>query len=860
MGYTNLKAALDAVVKTNGQQQITGSNLNQVMTQLLQGVDIADRANGVDTTGMTYKILKGSSSFASQVTGTNTIYEIRDNFNLNGGSFSMPQGCILVFNGGKLSNGTLTGNRTTIVAADVQVFDTITFSGTFFGGMNACWIGAKDGDSTFDNSAIIQKWFDGIAACFKELYFPLGSYYFLSTATLTSDRRNLVLNGVNSTFLVNIDDDENGNGKYFLALSNSGSGSSGEQFRIKDVIIKNNRQTSTTQLTKTRAVLFDRTQRFCVSNVQVWYFDIAFYLIDIWYGMFDNNTILRKNRVGILADGQTSYETNTIELLNVDFAGVTREAVAAVWEQESGESDADYLTRTASVGFDAYTLLQGVSLRGCVFEGYDYGVRANWKKRPSSNSSLSGGAFSIEGCYFEAGRIEDIYVGKGNANSVGSGSYYYRFTHDISVSGCRFFTLKHAYMYGVMAFIHSNQAFTLKVDGDSSVTSVVDYQGAVTIDGLVGSTAIVHRIGGRPQTILQSNGSSSVPSTNFQKLQQTRRYGEVVSRLNGYSRTASSAGDNNVRFKAWNFETQPGVKYAVDILPYSCFKDGINSFSRLLVPSGNRLMPVQCSEDYQFRALNSVGGISLFEFIRRWKAGTAYTGLVQNLFPYEVTANPADGTIKSASGTLVGFGTAALGSIVTTSYSNGYFVFVDALIIARISYSKIKQYADMMQCGRTYGELRSGIDESSTYTAYLSCYGSNANMANVQKRINAVYWDTTNQKLMIYDGFDWVEMTSPFQRYYFKDYGVKLAERATMADLPGQTFTNYATGITYTFAFRQRNNYKWIPSIGMVDSLDHPNGYSDDNTLDYANELSLGEMVMYNGALYKWNGTQLVAM
>ena len=37
MGYSTLKAALDAVVKTNGRQEITGANLNGVMTTLLQG-------------------------------------------------------------------------------------------------------------------------------------------------------------------------------------------------------------------------------------------------------------------------------------------------------------------------------------------------------------------------------------------------------------------------------------------------------------------------------------------------------------------------------------------------------------------------------------------------------------------------------------------------------------------------------------------------------------------------------------------------------------------------------------------------------------------------------------------------------
>lgn len=102
MGYSTLKAALDAVVKTNGRQQITGSNLNGVMTQILQGVDLLERANPADTSGMNYVVLDKSKTFAEQVTATNTIYEIRDNFSL-GNLVSLPTGCRLVFNGGSLS-------------------------------------------------------------------------------------------------------------------------------------------------------------------------------------------------------------------------------------------------------------------------------------------------------------------------------------------------------------------------------------------------------------------------------------------------------------------------------------------------------------------------------------------------------------------------------------------------------------------------------------------------------------------------------------------------------------------------------------------------------------------------------------
>lgn len=81
--------------------------------------------------GLGYKILRKDASFASQVTDTNTIYEIRYPFNLNGATFTIPAGCILRFNGGELTNGTLSGNGTSIDADAVQIFSGITVAGTW---------------------------------------------------------------------------------------------------------------------------------------------------------------------------------------------------------------------------------------------------------------------------------------------------------------------------------------------------------------------------------------------------------------------------------------------------------------------------------------------------------------------------------------------------------------------------------------------------------------------------------------------------------------------------------------------------------------------------------------------------------
>lgn len=797
--------------------------------------------------GLGYKVLSKDADFADQVTEANTIYEIRNDFDLDSGSVTIPAGCILKFNGGSISNGTITGTQTAIEAGDYAIFGNIVFAGSFKGALNAVWVGAKQNDSSFDNSAIIQAWFDTYAPTFRDLFFPEATYYFRSTATLTTDKRNLTLNGGNSRFNVNIATDDS----YFLVLQTP-SGSSGEQFRLENVLVYNVKQTSGLNISRTRGILFDRAQRFEVNNVQMWYFDIAFYLVDIWDGAFGGSMVLRYNRVGVLITGKVSDESNCLQMSSVDFVGVTREVASAIYPQAPGEDEDDYLMRTASCGIDSYVHLQGVDFLGCCFQRFDYGVRLNFKKK-SSTAASDGGPLLIDNCYFEANRTYDIYSGEGNYLSMGEGSNIHQFTRGITISNCRFFTIKKVFVNAVWAFISNNQNFTIDT---GALSTTVDYEGDMGI-GSIGTLTTLHKIGPRAISEMNASGAISSPYYGYQKMQQARYYGQLTSRQNAYTKTSSSGSTYPVQYRASDFASDPSARVVLDIIPWEYINNQDNSYNRLLVPSGNALSPVRVYDDYNFRALNTFGDITLFEFMRRWKAGTSYTGTVKNLFPFRITADPVTGTVRNESGTLVGFGINALGSTVTTSTTTNYYLFIDALIWVRISYARIKQAADHLQCGRSYGELRGSIDDYSSYSAYLSMYGNDRD--SVQKRINAIYYQTSDSKLYIYDGFSWVEMTTPFQRYYYKAYGLKLSERATMADLPGQTFTNHATGITYTFDFRANNNYQWVAGVGKVDSLDHPNGYNADNTLDYANELSAGEQVVYNGALYTWNGTGFVA-
>lgn len=79
---------------------------------------------------MGYKVLQTESkaTFQSQVTEPNTIYEIRDVFDLGGTqetpvTFTMPANCTLRFNGGLIKNCTIQGNKTKIDCGLKQVFD-----------------------------------------------------------------------------------------------------------------------------------------------------------------------------------------------------------------------------------------------------------------------------------------------------------------------------------------------------------------------------------------------------------------------------------------------------------------------------------------------------------------------------------------------------------------------------------------------------------------------------------------------------------------------------------------------------------------------------------------------------------------
>lgn len=96
-------------------------------------LQFANRAyDAQDPNGMGYVILRKNKTFAEQVTAANTIYEIRYDFDLNGGSVTIPAGCVLMFKGGALTNGTVIGQNTRIEGDKTGIFgETLNPSGSW---------------------------------------------------------------------------------------------------------------------------------------------------------------------------------------------------------------------------------------------------------------------------------------------------------------------------------------------------------------------------------------------------------------------------------------------------------------------------------------------------------------------------------------------------------------------------------------------------------------------------------------------------------------------------------------------------------------------------------------------------------
>lgn len=94
------------------------------------------RYDAVNFSGKGYKILRkniqdGKNLLTQEmINEANTIYEVRYDFDLRGEEITIPEGCVLKFEGGSLRNGIINGNNYSIVCEkSYRIFYTIQFKG-----------------------------------------------------------------------------------------------------------------------------------------------------------------------------------------------------------------------------------------------------------------------------------------------------------------------------------------------------------------------------------------------------------------------------------------------------------------------------------------------------------------------------------------------------------------------------------------------------------------------------------------------------------------------------------------------------------------------------------------------------------
>lgn len=104
----------------------------------------------------------------AMINKANTIYVIQYDYNLKEASINIPENCVLQFDGGSLSNGTITGNGTSIDSIPIYIFKDIIFEGTFKGEFHVEYMGASIKNE--DNSGYFNKAFSSIIAQSEDVY------------------------------------------------------------------------------------------------------------------------------------------------------------------------------------------------------------------------------------------------------------------------------------------------------------------------------------------------------------------------------------------------------------------------------------------------------------------------------------------------------------------------------------------------------------------------------------------------------------------------------------------------------------------------------------------------------------------
>ena len=336
------------------------------------------RKNIVEIEEPVYGKVKKNILHQDMFTQSNTIYEIRYDFDLNGEEITIPEGCVLDFQGGSFSNGTIKGNSTAIEAGINKIFNyNINITGTWNIECGYCeWFGYNN-DGTHDCYDYINKAFS-----LNHYVRLLNKTYPISHKLVLSDYHKLIGYQGDATKIVpfgEFTDD-------CLISITSHNGYSKHGF-LKDVGVYSS---------PTNGIICNGiTQGFNIENVDIKYCNESGLVITkCWYAAFRNINIWY-NKIGISLVDKDVVEkggaVNGISFYNIWANHNSQHAVYINTNTNAINFNSCTFENCTDVAFLVENIYTNVSLLNCYFETHNtlFNVSSSYKV----------GNFSLISCY-----------------------------------------------------------------------------------------------------------------------------------------------------------------------------------------------------------------------------------------------------------------------------------------------------------------------------------------------------------------------------------------------------------------------------------------------------------------------------
>lgn len=203
----NVSDSVNAIADDEDLVLVESENQEEEINKKLKFADKAYNASAFSGMGRAYlrKNMAASRNVLTQamVGSANTRYIIQYDYDLNGKTITVPEGCTLDFQGGSLRNGTLVGNNTAIASDIVHIFTDVTLNGSYaIAEMFPQWFGAK-GDGVTDDTNSIQAAMDsGYRVILKKGDYLISSPLMVRNGGLIGDSPKntsiLINSGINA--------------------------------------------------------------------------------------------------------------------------------------------------------------------------------------------------------------------------------------------------------------------------------------------------------------------------------------------------------------------------------------------------------------------------------------------------------------------------------------------------------------------------------------------------------------------------------------------------------------------------------------------------------------------------------------